>query len=715
MLPYLQNYYIYRELAQTGRITIQTSSIDKSNWKMHFDSICNILADGIETDEVQSMVITVIFADGIDIELSIFDYFNQIVMWYLMVCTETPIISEHLFWGVPCDFDRAHDQLYWSQEITQDTIKDYIDTFFLDTYRSNFDNMYMNNIIDDTLFSFLYVDNFGLYLMNTLNHEDTIRLMKENPRFRELLHLDLSGTPMEEIKTKGLEATREAENIIKASGYHCLADSMKAKEATSTKQFKEVFIHVGNKGDGQGSAFAATINRSFINGGLDTPYAQIMESSTGRIAQIISKTNVGVSGSFARILGLNNMDTTITEEINSDCHTRHFVKVTIKDRKMLKAYNNRYYRFTPNGMEYKLLARQDSNLIGQTLYFRSPITCASFVKGKGICYKCYGAIARTNANINPGKMAAEIMSSRFTQKMLSAKHLLEEQIKKLRWCDEFYNLFDIQFNLITLLEDEKYAGYKLIINKEQIELEDEYDNFDYNEYLTSFIVVTPEGESIEISTEDNDNIYLSLELKERIEKLRSDENGNISLDLSKLTGLGAIFLIKISNNEISAALDYVKSIINKKSITETMDKDSLTQAFVEAVLDGGLNVAAIHLEVLLSNQIRDKDDILEMPNWDYREESYQILTLNHALINSPSVTKRLSYQNIARAFFTPSTFKARKASSIDLLFMKQPQIYIDPSKIDTSNQYVSDKDEPIKVVTINKDLIEKKENKNDAD
>ena len=85
------------------------------------------------------------------------------------------------------------------------------------------------------------------------------------------------------------------------------------------------------------------------------------------------------------------------------------------------------------------------------------------------------------------------------------------------------------------------------------------------------------------------------------------------------------------------------------------------------------------------------------------------------MINSPSVTKRLSYQNIARAFFTPSTFKARKASSIDLLFMKQPQIYIDPSKIDTSNQYVSDKDEPIKVVTINKDLIEKKENKNDAD
>lgn len=709
MLPYLQNYYNYRELAETGRITVHTNSIDKSNWKMHYDSICNILADGIETDEVQSMVITVIFADGIDIELSIFDYFNQIVMWYLMVCTNTLIESEHLFWGIPCDFDKAKNELYWSQEITQDTIKEYIDYFFLDTYRSNFDNIYMNNIIDDTLFSFLYIDNFALYMMNTLNHEDTIRLMKENPRFRELLHLDLTGTPMEEIKTKGLEATREAENIIKASGYHCLMDSMKAREGTSTKQFKEVFIHVGNKGNGQGGVFPATINRSFINGGLDSIYAQIMESSTGRIAQIIAKTNVGTSGSFARILGLNCLDTTISEEIDSDCHTRHFVKVTIKDRKMLKAYNNRYYRLSPDGMEYRLLSRKDGHLIGQTLYFRSPITCSSYVKGKGICYKCYGDTARTNSNINPGKMAAEIMSSRFTQKMLSAKHLLEEQIKVMKWCEPFYNLFDIQFNLITLMEDEKYTGYKLIINKEQIELEDEYDDFDYNEYITSFTVVAPNGDCIEICTEENDNIYLSLELKEKIANLRSDEEGNISIDMSKLVGLGAIFLIKISNNEISAALDYVKSIINKKAITETMDKDELTQAFVEAVLDGGLNVSAIHLEVILCNQIRDKDDILEMPNWDFKEESYQMLTLDHALINSPSVTKRLSYQNIARSFFTPGTYKARKASSIDLLFMKQPQLYIDESKIDTSNDYRSDKDGPIKVVTINKDLIEKGE------
>lgn len=166
-------------------------------------------------------------------------------------------------------------------------------------------------------------------------------------------------------------------------------------------------------------------------------------------------------------------------------------------------------------------------------------------------------------------------------------------------------------------------------------------------------------------------------------------------------------MVKISNNEISAALDNIKSIINKKSITENMNKDQLTQTFVEAVLDSGMDVSAIHLEVILSNQIRDKEDILELPNWDFDSESYQMLTLNHALTNSPSVTKRLSYQNIARAFFSPGTFKANKPSCIDLLFMEKPQVYIDNDKLDTSGSYISDRDEPIKVVTIDKSLIKK--------
>lgn len=705
-LTELENYYMYQELALTGRQTVNVNSIDINNWTQHFNGICNILADGIETREVQQMMIKVIFNDGIDLDLSIFDYFNQIVMWYLMIRTNTPIISDYLFWGVPSDFDSAYKNLYWSQEITQNTIKDYIDSFFLDKYRTNFNNIFLNNIIDDTLFSFLYIDNFGLYLMNTLNHEDTIELMKTNPRFKELLHLDLSNTPMDEIKNKGMEATMEVADIIKNSD-HCLSYSLKAQEATSIKQFKEVYVHIGNKGNGQGSLFGATINQSFINGGLNNPVYQIMESSTGRIAQIISKTNVGSSGSFARILGLNNMDTTINRDPDYDCHTRHFVRITITSEKLLKQFNNRYYRLNPRGMEYKLSYRKDKHLIGKTLYFRSPITCSSFAKGRGICHKCYGELAHTNKDINPGKIAAEILSALYTQKMLSAKHLLEEQIRAMRWCELFYSLFDVQFNLITLMEDEKYIGYKLILNLESIELEDEYDDFDYNEYITSFKIVTPSNEVVDIYTEDNDNIYLSLELKEKLEGLRPDEDGNVVLDLSKLTSLGALFLVKISNNEISASLDKVKSIINKKSITESMDKDTLAQAFIEAVLYGGMNVSAIHLEVIIANQIRDKDDILEMPNWDYDEESYQLLTLNHALINSPSVTKRLSYQNIARAFFTPGTFRAHKPSCVDLLFMKQPQLYIDPDKLDTSDEYISDRDEPLKVVTINKDLINK--------
>ena len=89
------------------------------------------------------------------------------------------------------------------------------------------------------------------------------------------------------------------------------------------------------------------------------------------------------------------------------------------------------------------------------------MTCASAAKGHGICYKCYGDLAYINNDINVGQIAAEGLSSIYTQILLSAKHLLESLVVKMEWSEGFYDYFQITFNSIALREDKSYKGCKL--------------------------------------------------------------------------------------------------------------------------------------------------------------------------------------------------------------------------------------------------------------
>ena len=110
-----------------------------------------------------------------------------------------------------------------------------------------------------------------------------------------------------------------------------------------------------------------------------------------------------------------------------------------------------------------------------------------------------------------------------------------------------------------------------------------------------------------------------------------------------------------------------------------MTKDRIVQEFVMAVLNGGLNVNAIHLEVILSNQIREglsDDEILQMPHWEFEEEKYSLVNLDTALKNHPSITTTLEYQKISKTLYNPLSFKKTKPSQMDLFFMKKPQDFM---------------------------------------
>jgi hypothetical protein len=683
-MKYNQKYhYPYEDLCNTGHQTIYTKDLNQDNINSHFNSIINILKDGIETPEVQAMMLHVVFENDTDLDLSIFDYTINLMFWQF--CT----IVNHPIWDV---------HVIFPEDITKKYIKEYIDNIFVDKYRKKLPFIELNQTIDAVIGKFRDLRQFQMYLANTLNLEDTIDLMNKYPEFNETVHFDTTGIPLEDIKEAGMAATNKQIRYIKNSD-HCLRDSFRTGEAISPKQYIEVAVNIGSKPDGQGSVFPHPIKHSFMNGGLQSAEEICIESSVGRVAQILQKTNVGESGAFARQLELNNQDTFLNPDPNYVCDTHNFEEITIENETMLNMYDLRYYRTNPNGIDKKLNAKKDKNLIGQRLFFRSPMTCASAARGHGICYKCYGDLAYAEQEINIGQIAAEGLSSIYTQILLSAKHLLESLVIKMEWTKQFYELFTITFNTIALKENGTYRGYKLIID-DDIKSEEEIDDIEYNYYINSFIVRTPDGEDIKIKTTEADNIYIEPDFYQYIMSVQpeddnSDESYYVELNMVDLMDFPVLFVVQVRNNELSATMDKIKKLIDNKSIIESYDRNSILKEFITTNIQGNIKLNAVHFEVLLMNQIRAADDDLDVPDWTIPNAPYKILTLSKSLSENRSITVRLQSNKVSKALSNPQNRFISKPSMTDIYFMEQPQEYLDPEMI--SDEYVpkSDKEEEV--------------------
>ena len=683
---FLMNYGIYAKLVEDGEISIDTKTLNDSNIDQHFQWIINILYDGIEKEEIQKLKIYVKFTDGVKITLRIIDYMYNLMFWSIIVSSGREIESYYFYNSI-------------TEPITKNNIKKWIDDRFININLKSMPIIKMNQSIDRGIGKFRDLENFQMYLANTVNLEDTIELMKKYPEFNETIHFDPTGIPLEDVKDIGMKATNLQIDYIKNSD-HCLKDSFIASEGINAKQYKEVSVNIGTKPDGQGGVFPNPIKGSFINGGLKTVEEVIVESSIGRIAQILQKQNVGQSGAFARSLGMNNQDSKLNSDPNYICDTKNFEIITIENKDMLDEFNMRYYRLIPNGMEYRINANKDKDLIGKTIYLRSPITCASAARGEGICYRCYGDLAYINSDVNIGQIAAELLSSIYTQILLSAKHLLESAIVKMHWTDGFFELFNVEYNQISLKEDMNYRGYKLIIEDYYDDEDENGDVEDLSNYIFTFDVVYPDGSKVTMfTTSDNssdyDQIFLHEELINCMEKVGANDDGVYELSFDKLKELSALFVIDVKNNELSKTMKAIKNIIDSKKTTKSYDRNTILSDFIKTNLSGNIKMAAVHFEVLIMNQIRAAEDILELPDWTHSGENCQILTLNEALTNNRSISVRLQSSKIAKTLTSPSNRKLYRPSNMDLFYMEKPQEFMTKEYIKSTYQPKKDMDKKI--------------------
>lgn len=704
-----KNYYVYADaVRKQENISIYVPSITIDNIDDHIDGIYAILKDGIETDYVHNLKVNVSWGSDVNCDLFIIDYWFSLFMWKMILRNGNPIRPKHIF---------------WSGELKRKDIKKYVDKFILTRENKiKLGNVFLNNNISDGLWAFSFIETFSYYLANTINNEDDIDLMNHCPEFDEIFHCSLAGVPFDQVKDVGMDYANRAIDIIKDSkkyiGYdHGLTASFKASEAINPRQYKEAKLNIGTKSNGTGGIYPYVIDSNFSNGGVNDPLSFFIESSSARTAQILSKINIGDSGDFARILGLNNTDTILNRDVNYECMTQNFIRFEIKTKDHLSMIKNRYYRFNPRGMEY-LIDDNDDSLVGRTVFLRSPMTCSCMSSGHGICKKCYGDLYYTNIDINVGKIAAEILSSQISQILLSAKHLLETKIKEFKWNPEFSSWFYVDANTIKLNDLDDSINLKkcmLIIDPEDVNLvneeedsisfddnDDESINIDddgiYNEYITHFYIKTPDGGMIRFNTEEDDPLYISNELNSAIRAKADDTNGMVNVPLYNLQD-SVLFYVRINNNEISKTMNDIMNVINKGSVTENMTKEEALQTIVDLIVNGPLSIDAVHLEVILANQIVDARNIIKKPNWNIPGVPYRMLSLNKALSNNPSVIVSLLYKDLHKVLYNPLTYTKNAPSFFDLFFHEQPQNYMDNSLLD-ENPTIANPEQGIEMVKI---------------
>ena len=724
----IYDYGVFTPVIYGKSVTIRTCDINEQTIDDYTNNLKDVFLDYIEVPAVQNTKIEFIFDNGMMVRLPLSYALTNIIVWGFVIKTNQKIKPYHVFFN--------------KDGITNGYIKKYIDKFAIIPVREKCgsDNNVMiihnlNRVIYDTLRDLKFVDQFAWFFNNSINNEDFILMYNNCPGFKEIMDRHktnyYSQFPPEQMNAEALKDMNQLiDYIVNAKKYigrdHCLSDAFRAKEGIKPKQAREMYTNIGVKPNGEGGIFPYVVNTNYINGGANNVAFHILESLIARIAQILSKKNTARSGQFSRIMILNCSHTkkyTIpySNKIDPtyDCGTRNFLKYKVTDEVALRKIADRYYRLHPMGMEYKIsdvynATKDNSDLIGKEIYLRSPIKCKSAAMGLGICRKCMGELYNIVPSVNIGVYSVTNLTEPLTQMMLSAKHLLEAKIDNLTF--DTTCLSEEQIAKFIVLDEgtifinpeiEDMKKWKLIIRDGDIQEEiiaslenDENDDDvdtsfeDTLKYINVFYLRNDStGEEYPIKTSNMDNFYLSDWLMEYIEiKNLNSIDEDIVIPIYMLIGEdNPLFNVgSIHNDDMSERLESVIKVLNLKANTDSYTAETFLETLSDKLNNIGLdNIMSVHLEIIIMNQIRSSNDIIEMPDWSVPEQTnYQILTLKKSIMTHPSISISLQSEDIARMLYTPLSFRKYKSSAYDLLYMVQPQKFLSEEPIVQTNNNV---------------------------
>lgn len=625
------------------------------------DNVYDILKGCIEIKECREYPVKFKFyiSDKKSYELQLRHFLINLFLWYPFT-----LLSEHHILGEEYIFDAYHN-LPEVHEYINDVIKLMLDC--------NVPEKEMNLAVSEVLWYLRSISlNFSQIMNLTVSTETFIEAYNKYERLREIFMYNFSDDEQPAvIEEKMSELLAEETELFMSIPNNAVGIFLRSGEGIKAKQLQEFTSNGGMKPDINGNTVPKVINGNQLVRGLETPSNMYLDATGARKSYVMNKKVMGKAGYYAKSLNIIGTTVAMSETVK-DCETHHYLKIFIADKKFLKKYSGRYYSLNPNNFEnIKCIdAKKDIDLIGKTIYLRSPITCACRpVHGRRVfCQKCFGSNARLNLDIanGIGIYLMEEITKKINQNVLSAKHLLTTRSEKIEFTNRFFDIFTFSGGDILLRENCKVdiEEYELYIPEDIIRHEDIYDtDNDCNSYINEpfFLRRKDGGDEAEITTKSPKDIYISKYLCNLIK----ENEGHV--DLVQLIDEPWLMRIDISNNELTKPLYDLMDLTSKKGIPENADE--MAQKYTRLLIEADIPTAAIAGEIVVTALMRSIDSDYEYPNFRRNGDvQYRLVPLRTALERNSSINIGLIYQDLKRQLLSPDLYNRKGESVHDALF-----------------------------------------------
>jgi len=543
-----------------------------------------------------------------------------------------------------------------------------------------------------SMISFLFNEYFG----NSVSIHSIIDLSNKNERLNDIIHTDIPedmSIPQKEKYVK--DRTKECVDILKSED-NCFKDYLNCGEGINKLQLEQYMVSIGFKPDLEGNTQPIPVNTNYLLG-FKTPYDYYIDATGGRKAAIVSHKQVRSSGYMMRKLALLCTNTLFAYKKNKktgqrsivdDCGSENYVLITVTDKFTLNILDKKYFL---DGKKLRPINKnKDTDLIGQTIKVRTASTCKCKT---GVCKKCYGELYKINSDIHIGILAILELTSRLTQKMLSSKHLLSTASESIDWSEDFLKYFQIDTNAIIVNPDMTDSNVSICIDSNNIsEDEDMMDEFDEDmdsseikdgqmtllkQNLTKFDIIIKEGRGEEkikrIHIDLPKPLYITDFLQDAIINYKDEEETEVVIPMKSLINQNSepLFYFIIENNELSKALNQIIALIDKKEHLGQTTITGMLNTFISLLSDSGMGVNMTHIDLIIRELIRDKENVLKRPEnigeKDFSDDEYQILKVTDAILKSPSLSVSFSFEQIKRQVLDPLTYAKEGTSYYDSL------------------------------------------------
>jgi len=357
------------------------------------------------------------------------------------------------------------------------------------------------------------------------------------------------------------------------------------------------------------------------------------------------------------------------------CNSKRPIHFYVADKETLRKINRRYYYDDISMGKMKCVNyKTDSFLIGQWIWMRSPVTCTC---EDGICAACYGDLSYTNCEeeFNIGAYASAKCNNTLQQNILSTKHLLTTNSEEIVFSKDFYRFFILDASKFKLDPDssENFDNWVIrILNDDLYEFNAKEEN-DFNSCTERFFLFNKKTkENIEIKELNrNQLMYMYDDVLKLFAK--SKEFDGIEMPLNKIADDDTYFaIIVIENNELTRPLKNIMRLLDRKDHYGCKNIDDLVNTMCALLVECGHPLDMVHAECIIRTIIKDSENVLIPPHFEdvNRLEDYQILTISAALLNNPSLTVSLSFQDLGKQVTNPNTNIKCEKSSYDDLYME---------------------------------------------